>query len=103
MPVPEPAAPPPTCSPLRTAPFARSWLCRSPWCQSCRARRRERCAYFLLAFTKIGLMPDGGASALVAVAIGRTRAMRLALLDSNDFREGTKAFQQHRPATFADD
>jgi enoyl-CoA hydratase len=60
-------------------------------------------AYFLLAFTKIGLMPDGGASALVAVAIGRTRAMRLALLDSNDFREGTKAFQQHRPATFADD
>jgi enoyl-CoA hydratase len=37
-------------------------------------------AYFLLAFTKIGLMPDGGASALVAAAIGRTRAMRLALL-----------------------
>jgi enoyl-CoA hydratase len=133
-------------------------------------------AYFLLAFTKIGLMPDGGASALVAAAIGRTRAMRLALLaerlpaadalaaglvsavypaeeldaaaeqvvatlksgpaaalrrtkqainaatlteldaaferetegqlnllDSNDFREGTKAFQQRRPATFADD
>jgi enoyl-CoA hydratase len=29
-------------------------------------------AYFLLAFTKIGLMPDGGASALVAAAIGRT-------------------------------
>jgi enoyl-CoA hydratase len=133
-------------------------------------------AYFLLAFTKIGLMPDGGASALVAAAIGRTRAMRLALLaerlpaadalaaglvsavhpaeeldaavdqviatlksgpaaalrrtkqainaatlteldaaferetegqldllDSNDFREGTKAFQQRRPATFTDD
>jgi enoyl-CoA hydratase len=133
-------------------------------------------AYFLLAFTKIGLMPDGGASALVAAAIGRTRAMRMALLaerlpaadalaaglvsavypageldaavdeviatlkagpaaalrktkqainaatlteleaaferetegqlnllDSNDFREGTKAFQQRRPATFADD
>src|SRR6185369_14871864 len=37
-------------------------------------------AYFLLAFTKIGLMPDGGASALVAASIGRTRAMRLALL-----------------------
>lgn len=37
-------------------------------------------AYFLLAFTKIGLMPDGGASALVAAAIGRTRAMRMALL-----------------------
>lgn len=37
-------------------------------------------AYFLLAFTKIGLMPDGGASALVAAAVGRTRAMRMALL-----------------------
>jgi enoyl-CoA hydratase len=37
-------------------------------------------AYFLLAFTKIGLMPDGGASALVAASIGRTKAMRLALL-----------------------
>lgn len=37
-------------------------------------------AFFLLAFTKIGLMPDGGASALVAAAIGRARAMRLALL-----------------------
>jgi enoyl-CoA hydratase len=37
-------------------------------------------AFFLLAFTKIGLMPDGGASALVAAAVGRTRAMRMALL-----------------------
>jgi len=37
-------------------------------------------AFFLLAFTKIGLMPDGGASALVAANIGRTRAMRMALL-----------------------
>jgi enoyl-CoA hydratase len=37
-------------------------------------------AYFLLAFTKIGLMPDGGASALVAASIGRTAAMRMALL-----------------------
>ncbi|HEX7321494.1 MAG TPA: enoyl-CoA hydratase [Mycobacterium sp.] len=37
-------------------------------------------AFFLLAFTKIGLMPDGGASALVAAAIGRARAMRMALL-----------------------
>ena len=27
-------------------------------------------AFFMLAFTKIGLMPDGGASALVAAAIG---------------------------------
>lgn len=37
-------------------------------------------AFFLLAFTKVGLMPDGGATALVAASIGRTRAMRMALL-----------------------
>ncbi|MDT5139893.1 MAG: enoyl-CoA hydratase [Mycobacterium sp.] len=37
-------------------------------------------AFFMLAFTKIGLMPDGGASSLVAAAIGRVRAMRMALL-----------------------
>jgi enoyl-CoA hydratase len=133
-------------------------------------------AYFLLAFTKIGLMPDGGASALVAASIGRARAMRMALLaerlpasealevglvsavhpadeldaavdaviatlsagpavalrktkqaindatlteleaaferetegqlqllGSNDFREGTRAFQQRRTPTFTDD
>lgn len=133
-------------------------------------------AYFLLAFTRIGLMPDGGASALVAASVGRHRAMRmallaerlsavdalaaglvsavhpadeleaevnavietlrsgpavalrntkqainaatltalddaldretdgqLALLASHDFREGTKAFQQRRLATFTDD
>ncbi len=132
-------------------------------------------AFFLLAFAKIGLMPDGGASALVAAAIGRIRAMRMALLaeripaadayewglvtavhpaddldaevdkvistlvsgpavalrktkhainaatlteldgafqresegqlqllSSHDFHEGTKAFQQRRPANFTD-
>ena len=37
-------------------------------------------AFFMLAFTKIGLMPDGGSSALVAAAVGRTRALRMALL-----------------------
>lgn len=37
-------------------------------------------AFFMLAFTKVGLMPDGGASALVAASIGRTRALRMALL-----------------------
>lgn len=37
-------------------------------------------AYFLLAFTKIGLLPDGGATALVAASIGRARAMRMALM-----------------------
>lgn len=36
--------------------------------------------YFLLAFTRIGLMPDGGATALVAASVGRARAMRMALL-----------------------
>lgn len=132
-------------------------------------------AFFMLAFTKIGLMPDGGASALIAAAVGRIRAMRmallaeripareafewglvsavypvddfdtqvdkviatlvsgpavalretkdaingatltglhsalererkgqLALLESHDFREGTRAFQQRRPANFTD-
>jgi enoyl-CoA hydratase len=37
-------------------------------------------SYFLLAFTKVGLMPDGGATALVAASIGRARAMKMALL-----------------------
>lgn len=37
-------------------------------------------AAFMLAFTKIGLMPDGGASLLVAAAVGRPRAARMALL-----------------------
>lgn len=133
-------------------------------------------AFFMLAFTKIGLMPDGGASALVAAAAGRIRAMRMALLaeripaaealayglvsavhpaedldtaatevldrlvggaavalrktkqavnaatlteldaaigretegqlrllQSRDFREGTRAFQERRPARFADE
>lgn len=35
---------------------------------------------FLLAFARVGLMPDGGASATVAASIGRARAMRMALL-----------------------
>ena len=37
-------------------------------------------AFFMLAFTKIGLMPDGGASALIAASVGRHRAMRMALM-----------------------
>ena len=36
-------------------------------------------SFFMLAFTKIGLMPDGGATALVAASAGRHRAMRMAL------------------------
>lgn len=37
-------------------------------------------AFFLQPFTGIGLLPDGGGTATVAAAIGRARAMRLALL-----------------------
>ncbi|MGH3444381.1 MAG: enoyl-CoA hydratase [Nocardioidaceae bacterium] len=37
-------------------------------------------ARFLLAFSRIGLMPDGGATATVAASVGRARAMRMALL-----------------------
>src|SRR4029077_15110233 len=37
-------------------------------------------ASFLLAFARIGLMPDGGATATVAASVGRSRAMRMALL-----------------------
>jgi enoyl-CoA hydratase len=37
-------------------------------------------AYFLLAFTNIGLMPDGGATALVPASIGRARAMAMAMV-----------------------
>ncbi|GAA4554621.1 enoyl-CoA hydratase-related protein [Pseudonocardia xishanensis] len=39
-----------------------------------------RSASLTLAFTRIGLMPDGGATALLAATVGRTRAMRIALL-----------------------
>ncbi|GIE29451.1 enoyl-CoA hydratase [Actinoplanes italicus] len=37
-------------------------------------------AFFQLAFVNVGLMPDGGATLLVPAAIGRARALRLALL-----------------------
>lgn len=37
-------------------------------------------AFFLLPFTGIGLVPDGGATLTVAASIGRARAMRMALL-----------------------
>jgi enoyl-CoA hydratase len=36
-------------------------------------------AYFQLAFTRVGLMPDGGASALLPWLIGRARAARMAM------------------------
>ncbi|MFE3056882.1 enoyl-CoA hydratase [Nocardia sp. NPDC059239] len=37
-------------------------------------------SYFLLPFTDLGLMPDGGATALLPAAVGRARAIRLTLL-----------------------
>ena len=37
-------------------------------------------AAFLLPFTRLGLMTDGGSSPSVAASIGRARAMRMALL-----------------------
>lgn len=36
-------------------------------------------ASFVLAFSNIGLMPDGGATGLVAANVGRARALRMAL------------------------
>jgi len=40
----------------------------------------QESASFLLAFSRIGLMPDGGSTMTVAAAVGRARAMRMALL-----------------------
>jgi enoyl-CoA hydratase len=45
-------------------------------------------AALTLAFTKIGLMPDGGATATLAASVGRARAMRLALLSDVIGRAG---------------
>ncbi|TDH48352.1 enoyl-CoA hydratase [Mycobacterium eburneum] len=39
-----------------------------------------RKASFELAFTRVGLMPDGGTSGLLTAALGRPRAARMALL-----------------------
>jgi enoyl-CoA hydratase len=47
-------------------------------------------AALTLAFTKVGLMPDGGATATVAASVGRARAMRLALL--SDMISAREAF-----------
>lgn len=38
--------------------------------------------YLLLPFTAIGLLPDGGATALVPAGMGRARAMEMALLSN---------------------
>jgi enoyl-CoA hydratase len=59
-------------------------------------------AALTLAFTKIGLMPDGGATATVAVSVGRARAMRLALL--SDLLSAREAYDAGLVShVFADD
>ncbi|EUA38568.1 putative enoyl-CoA hydratase paaG [Mycobacterium avium subsp. avium 2285 (R)] len=39
-----------------------------------------RSAFFHFAFTRVGLMPDGGTSTLLAATIGRARAARVVLM-----------------------
>ncbi|KIM17599.1 enoyl-CoA hydratase, partial [Rhodococcus erythropolis] len=46
----------------------------------------------LLSFVNIGLMPDGGASALVPAAIGRARAAEMALLGERVSAEDAERF-----------
>lgn len=64
-------------------------------------------SYFLLAFTKIGLMPDGGATALVAASIGRANALRMALLAERlpaaDALEAGLIARVHPDASFTED
>ena len=72
-------------------------------------------AYFLLAFTNVGLMPDGGATALVPASLGRSRALQLALVPERlpaarahewglvhrvvpDERPGGSGLRAHRPS-----
>jgi enoyl-CoA hydratase len=59
-------------------------------------------AALTLAFTKVGLMPDGGATATVAASVGRSRAMRLALL--SDLLSAQEAYDAGLVShVFADD
>ena len=58
-------------------------------------------ASFLLAFARIGLMPDGGSSSSVAASIGRARAMRMALLAEP--LTGREAFEAGLVSHLADD
>ncbi|MGW0040930.1 enoyl-CoA hydratase [Rhodococcus sp. NPDC003348] len=64
-------------------------------------------SYLLLAFTKIGLMPDGGATALVAASIGRARALKMALLaerlPATDALDAGLIARVYPDATFAAD
>nr|WP_272930362.1 enoyl-CoA hydratase-related protein [Mycobacterium paraintracellulare] len=44
-------------------------------------------AYFQLASAKVGLMPDGGTSAILAAAVGRARAARMTMLARRSRRQ----------------
>ncbi|GAB2458538.1 enoyl-CoA hydratase-related protein [Xylanimonas ulmi] len=61
----------------------------------------RRSASFALAFVKIGLMPDAGATALIPAAVGRARAMRLALLGER--LTAQQAYEQGLIAWLAED
>ena len=50
-----------------------------------------RSAYVLLAFVNIGLVPDAGASWLVAASVGRARAMEMTLLGEKLSAEEARA------------
>ena len=47
---------------------------------SCDLILAARSAYFLLAFVRVGLAPDGGSSAFLPARLGQTRATELAML-----------------------
>jgi enoyl-CoA hydratase len=68
---------------------------------SCDLVVATRSAYFLLAFVNIGLIPDGGATAIIPAAIGRARAARMALLGERV--SAAQAFEWGLVSHLADD
>ncbi|QDQ92993.1 enoyl-CoA hydratase [Rhodococcus sp. WB9] len=61
-------------------------------------------AYFSMPFTSIGLMPDGGATALVAASVGRAMSMRMSLLgerlSASDAERAGLVAAAHEPEVF---
>ncbi|MCX7567922.1 enoyl-CoA hydratase-related protein [Sulfitobacter sp. F26169L] len=60
-----------------------------------------RSAYFLEAFARIGLVPDGGAAWLLTRAVGRVRAMKMMLLAEKLYAE--QAFEWGLISELAED
>jgi len=60
-------------------------------------------AYFQLAFTRVGLMPDGGASALLPGLIGRARTARMAMTAERVSAATAFEWGMISHITFADD